>query len=295
MRTLLICIGLLASQLSFSQDLLPIIEIQGETDLSPYEGQEVSFNALVTDYFGDFWFMQDGFGEWNGIMVHDSTLLVPENPPWWNEPRQPETGDELTITGTVVELNGNTQIVDAVLVEQTEFWMATALGTLTGALGTQNEALEGTRVRLMSMTVVTAADGNDEWTITDGFDEVICIGIDDEADPFPGDVYDVYGPIVEVNGVYKVQIADIDVISLSTEDIEVAVTMSPNPMTESMQITLPVVADSYQLFDASGRIVGTDFPKMSTFEILRSNLPAGSYVLRISAGGELINRTITVR
>lgn len=273
----------------------PLIDIQGETDVSPFEGQEVTINALVTEYFGDTWFMQDAFGAWNGIYVDEPTLMVPPNPPWWAEDRQPEVGDELTITGTVYEVDGNTQLMDAVLVEQTNWWMATSAGTATDAADTQVESLEGTRVRLLGMTVVTQADDNDEWIIMDGSGEVTCIGIDDEADPFPGDVYDVFGAMIEVNGEYKVMIGDIDVISLSVEEKDVMATLQPNPMTHQMLVNYGAEVGYYSIHDMCGRVVRTQQVNSQSFVVERGNLASGSYVLRISTISGIRSHKISVQ
>lgn len=270
-------------------------EIQGEMDTSPYEGQSVTFNAKVTEYFGDIWYMQDDFGEWNGVMVHEPDLLVPANPPWWNEPRQPEVGDELTITGTVMEVNGNTQIMDATLVEQTEFWLATPAGTQTTAMETQNEALEGTRVRLIGFTVVTAPNAEEEWNVTDGIAEITCIGIDDEAYPFPGDVYDIYGAIREESAVYKVHVGDIDVVSLSVESQEeTQLSISPNPLTDVSKVESAYVINRYEIYNSAGQLVRSDRVGAQVFSLEKANLAVGQYTLRIIGASDQASSTLIV-
>lgn len=272
-----------------------LIEIQGEADVSPFEGQTVTFNAKVTEYFGDFWFMQDGFGEWNGIFVHEATLLVPPNPPWWDEPRQPEVGDELTVTGTVMEVDGNTQLMDVTLDEQTEFWLATPAGTEATAAETQSEALEGTRVRLMGFEVVTPADGDTEWIVTDGIDMVTCIGVDDEADPFPGDVYDIFGAIREVNGVYKVHVGDIDVVSLGLgEEVKKTFSISPNPMTTSSLIQGESRIKFYEVYSSNGKLVRSGKIGNQSFTLSKEDLAPGQYTLRISSENGLDSSPLIV-
>ena len=47
----------------------PLIEVQGESMVSPLEGQVIAISGKVTEYFGDTWYMQDDFGAWNGVYV----------------------------------------------------------------------------------------------------------------------------------------------------------------------------------------------------------------------------------
>lgn len=279
-----------------AQDLIPLIQIQGEQDVSPYENQEVSFNARVTNAFGDYWYMQDEYGAWNGILVLEDDLLVPVNPPWWTEPRQPEVGDELTLTGTVVEVDGNTQLIDVVLVEQTEFWMATAAGVEVNALGTQDESLEGTRVRLVSMTVSSTANDQDEWNVTDVSGEVTIIGIDDEAIPAIGDVYDVYGSVREFNGIYKVEVSDIDVISLGVEDIEESqFNAFPNPVEDYSMVTSEEFIQSFEIRDLSGKLLLSNEVRAHSFAIERSNFANGAYVLSVQLNNQVISEMISFK
>ena len=107
---------------------LTCAEIQGEADVSPYEGMEVTVSGKVTVFYGDMWYLQDGFGAWNGLYCVGPDVIIDANPPWWNAPRQPEVGDVLELTGTVVEQDGNTQLVDITSFVFVDFWNATAAG-----------------------------------------------------------------------------------------------------------------------------------------------------------------------
>ena len=104
--------ALLLLPVSLHAQILSCAEVQGETDISPYEGQTVTISGKVTEYFGDTWYIQDDFGAWNGIYCVGPDVIVDANPPWWNADRQPEVGDVFELTGTVVEQDGNTQLVD---------------------------------------------------------------------------------------------------------------------------------------------------------------------------------------
>ena len=217
---------------------VPIIEIQGQTDTSPFEGQVVTITGKVTEYFGDHWYMQDAFGAWNGIYIVGPDVVIPANTPYWNSDRQPEVGDVLEISGTVEELNGNTQLVNVELIEFVDFWNATPMGVWVTAVELQNEQYEGTRVRLDNATVLTAPDADGYWTVQLEDGVVTCWGIDtydpsgneDPDGPTPGDVYQVFGASHQNGSEYVVHVGDIDVVSLGVEDIMVSsMFIYPNP------------------------------------------------------------------
>ena len=66
---------LFAACASFSANgqLIPIIEIQGEAEVSPYDGQTVTISGKVTEYFGDSWYMQDHLALGMGCMLRVQT------------------------------------------------------------------------------------------------------------------------------------------------------------------------------------------------------------------------------
>ena len=205
---------------------IPLSDIQGQTEVSPYAGDTVTLTAMVTEPFGDTWFMQDMAGPWNGLMVVGPDVLIPANTPYWNSDRQPEVGDLLTLHGTVEEVDGNTQLVGAELVEFVNFWMATPIGTWLTADQFQDEQYEGTRVRIDNATVVSEPDENGMWTVNDGTGDVTCWGVDtydpsgneDPDGPTVGDVYQIYGAHRQAGDEYVMMVGDIDVIFLSVDE-----------------------------------------------------------------------------
>ena len=94
-------LGLLFLHASAQAQTLSCAEIQGQANVSPYEGQQVTVEGKVTEFYGDMWYIQDGFGAWNGLYCIGPDVLIDANPPWWNAPRQPEVGDVLELTGTI--------------------------------------------------------------------------------------------------------------------------------------------------------------------------------------------------
>jgi hypothetical protein len=241
LRCSLVLILLLQVYSAWAQ-FTPLVEVQGESMVSPFEGQMVAVTGKVTEYFGDTWYMQDDFGAWNGIYVVGPDVSIASNPPYWSGDRQPEVGDVLEITGMVAEINGNTTIVDAVLTNFVDFWNATAMGIWLTADEFQDEQYEGTRVRIDNATIITSPDADGYWTVSDGAGEVKCWGIDaddpanneDPDGPTPGDVYQIYGAMHQIGDEYVLHVGDIDVLSLSLNEQtkRAAFRMYPNPASE---------------------------------------------------------------
>jgi hypothetical protein len=225
--------------------IIPLIEVQGQQDSSPYENQVVIVSGKVTEAFGDTWYLQDDYGAWNGLYVIGPDVVIPANVPYWNSDRQPEVGDVLELTGMVVEEDGNTQLVDVELVEFVDFWNATPAGIWTTAVETQDEQYEGTRIRLENATVVTAPDAEGYWTVALEDGEVTCWGVDtfdpsgneDPDGPTPGDVYLIYGASHQMAEEYVLHVGDIDVVALSTVDeFEPQWLIFPNPVGDVMHL-----------------------------------------------------------
>ena len=271
----------------------PLIEVQGESMVSPLEGQVIAISGKVTEYFGDTWYMQDDFGAWNGVYVVGPDVSIVSNPPYWSGDRQPEVGDVLEITGTVAEIDGNTTIVDAVLTNFVDFWNATAMGVWLTADEFQDEQYEGTRVRMDNATILTSPDEDGYWTVSDGAGEVKCWGIDaddpanneDPDGPSPGDVYQIYGAMHQIGDEYVLHVGDIDVLSLSLNERtdRTDFRMYPNPAAEVLILanTEPQNARSNgQLIckDLQGRIIEV-FEVSLGEQIDISALSAGTYLV----------------
>jgi hypothetical protein len=262
-------VGMAYTASTASAQITPFIEIQGEAAASPYENQTVTVSGKVTETFGDSWYMQDAYGAWNGLYIVGPDVVIPANAPYWNADRQPEVGDVLELTGTVVEEDGNTQLVDVELVEFVDFWNATPAGVWTSAAESQDEQYEGTRIRLENATVLTAPDADGYWTVAMDDGEVTCWGVDtydpsgneDPDGPTPGDVYLIYGASHQAGDEYVLHVGDIDVVSLGVADqANRGWRAYPNPATDVVVLDAHLGAISgpdfcIRIFNSSGQMV----------------------------------------
>ena len=158
-------------------------------DASPLNGQEVTISGVVTT---EFWgggnshlYVQDASGGWNGIIVYQSG--------GWDEfdfssaqgtVHSVAEGDSITLTGTVNEYYGLTQIIDVtecmihgpadVMIEPT---VVTPGQIMTG--GTDAEKFESCLVAVHDISVDDPDLGYGEWSITDGTNSV---RVDDKWD-----------------------------------------------------------------------------------------------------------------
>ena len=297
MKTQLALCVLFGAAISASAQIVPFIEVQGEGDTSPYVDQQITVSGKVTETFGDSWYVQDDYGAWNGLYIVGPDVVIPANVPYWNADRQPEVGDVLELTGTVIEEDGNTQLVDVTLVEFVDFWNATPAGIWTTAAETQDERYEGTRIRLENATVLTAPDADGYWTVAMDDGEVTCWGIDtydpsnneDPDGPTPGDVYLIYGASHQAGDEYVLHVGDIDVVTLGTADLEAiedAWVVYPNPAVDVIRLINSAHAGTEsgwaEVVDLQGRTVFSQ-PGAATQPIDVSALPVGMYTLRWSA------------
>ena len=279
-----------------SAQVIPFIEIQGESEASPYENQTVTVSGKVTEAFGDSWYMQDAYGAWNGLYVVGPDVLIPANVPYWNADRQPEVGDVLELTGTVVEDDGNTQLVDVELVEFVDFWNATPVGVWVSAAESQEEQHEGTRIRLENATVLTAPDADGYWNVALDDGEVTCWGIDtydpsgneDPDGPTPGDVYLIYGASHQAGDAHVCHVGDIDVVSLGVASADPQPwRVYPNPV--HAELTLDASSDAalpavfcIGIWNAAGQLVHRETVGRESSRLLLEHLNPGAYALRMT-------------
>lgn len=279
-----------------SAQVIPFIEIQGEAAASPFENQIVTVSGKVTEAFGDSWYMQDAYGAWNGLYIVGPDVVIPANVPYWNADRQPEVGDVLELTGTVVEEDGNTQLVDVELVEFVDFWNATPVGIWTSAAESQDEQYEGTRIRLENATVLTAPDADGYWTVALDDGEVTCWGVDtddpsgneDPDGPTPGDVYLIYGASHQAGDAYVLHVGDIDVVSLGVAStVSQPWSVYPNPVQSvltwdaSAAAALPALV-CIGIWNTEGQLVHRECVSRDQAQITLEHLDPGIYVLRLT-------------
>lgn len=205
-------VGMLIGQIT------PIYDIQyvadpGTDDTSPLNGQVVTVSGVVTaEYWGSSgtrtMFIQDATGPWCGIMAYEGNDGWSAFPMVFDEGVNRTTiveGDSVTLTATVTEYYGLTELVDATAL--------TVHGPATVPIGpdlvtsteANHEMYEGCLLRVENATVEDPDMGYGEWSLNDGSGALVT-----------DDVYDYYyyptagagiasieGPLTYSFGAYK--------------------------------------------------------------------------------------------
>ena len=183
-----------------------IAEIQGMDLLTPYKDSLVEVTGVITASNGYNVFMQDAFGQWNGISVfgvHYNDYILNQ-------------GDSVSFVCIPDEYNDMTQ-----LEEQSRFknfgpstYFPDPFITTTGDVDT-NEANEGVLVELNLITVVDPDIGNGEWLVSDGVDTCVVDDYYSYTPPDSGDIISIIrGPVAFTYGDYKIEPrGDFDILS----------------------------------------------------------------------------------
>ena len=143
---------------------------------SPLAGQTVTFSGTVTALNSDKFYIQDAEAAWSGLYIYNT-----------NSDRTPARNDNVTVTGTIKEYNGLTEVdpVNAVV----NNGAATPINGL--ALANISEIGEAYESVLVTVTgTCTNIGGAKKWTISDGT-SIIVFGL--TYTPTVGTSYTVTG------------------------------------------------------------------------------------------------------
>ncbi len=170
----------------FTGEITTIYDIQGQTDVSPYDGEIVNTTGVVTANFGENYFVQDGFGAWNGLFIYDLG-------------RNPSIGDSIVLTGLVDEFYNKTEIK-----EISDYYYISANNNLPEpaiiATGQGSEPYESVLVAVINAVCTDPdyqAQGNYYmWKVDDGTGELRIHNTSIFVyEPVLNEAYDITGPL----------------------------------------------------------------------------------------------------
>lgn len=174
-----------------AQPEVTIYEIQGQQAVSPYDGQLVKTSGIVTAAFSTGFFIQDGYGEWNGLYIYAPNAVA--------------LGDEVTITGELTEYYEMTEMKNL-----TDFQILSTGNDLpepvigeTWDLG--EEALESVLVKVEEAICTNPDLGFGEWELDDGSGPCVVDDMGIAYSPNLGISYSVMGPMFYSFGFYKIE------------------------------------------------------------------------------------------
>ncbi len=180
-----------------------IYEIQYSTSgPSPHEGELVETTGVVTAKFENYLFIQDGMGAWNGIAVYPAQDV--------------EVGEEITISGAVLEYNDKTEITDIINLEITGTSNLPEPVIISAAELSFTEDYESVLTNIQNVTVSNDSLGYGNWEVGDLSGTCIVGGLGDYTyEPTLGElIYNLVGVVDYSFGAFKLEPRDDDDIDL---------------------------------------------------------------------------------
>jgi len=218
---------------------LTINDIQGQENESPFTGYFVNSSGIVTGVSYAGFFIQDGYGAWNGIWVYQSSPVV-------------SIGDFVEVSGIVAEYNGLTEI------EATNVTIISSDNTLPDPVelqtGELNESYEGVRVQFSNAICNLLPNDYGEWQVNDGSGDAI---IDDrlslpEVDINLTQSYDIVG-VVDCYTTFKVQSTSVSIHYEEGQNIPPTAIAGDDQIVDFSQ---SVTLDGTTSYDPDGVIIG---------------------------------------
>jgi predicted extracellular nuclease len=223
-----------------------IHDIQFTTDPSgdsPYEGQTVTTQGIVTAFFYDYGrrytFIQDGTGPWSGLLLYRPNGYI-------------NVGDLLEVEGEVSEYYGLTEIAYGDVTVLSPGTLPTPEVLSSGDVN--QEQWESVLVRVENVTVTDEDLGNGEWLVDDTSGGV---RVDDLGDygysPTNGDLLDfVQGPLFYDWSNFKIEPRDNSDISIVRSICQIQGDGLASPYEGQTVRTQGVVSADFQATDKRG-------------------------------------------
>ena len=258
---------------------------------APLAGQTVNTGGIVTAAYTGGYYIQNASGPWQGILVYDNFS-------------NPTRGDSVTLTATVTEFNGSTELTGI-----TNFTtvmngqpLPAALAINTGEVS--EEALEGVLVSVHNATCTEIPGGANfgKWKADDGsgFGWIGKEIYTTTPDPQLGQVFDVTGVVSYSFALFGIQPRDANDVSLAVGLNEIngsVVNVFPNPANNTLTMDLGNLngRTEYSLTDATGRLVLSDVATSDRSTIDVSGLNNGMYVITLRNSSAVWSTQVTVQ
>ncbi|GAA0875222.1 hypothetical protein GCM10009118_16310 [Wandonia haliotis] len=251
--------------------VVAIYNIQNTTDPSgnsPYMDQTVTTTGIVTATYQNGYFIQDDEGPWTGIEV-------------FNSANTPSVGDELLITGKVVEFNTVTQINYVTSFNVISQGNALPNPVVLSTDAASVEEYESVLVRFENVVCTQPVNGFGEWVVSDANGSVI---VDDKLYAYGG----VQGTIYNITGIKSFGFNEHRILPRSASDIEAvlgmteeqlnAISIYPNPASDVLTVNGAEGAN-VTVTDAQGKTVYSSTMSNTVETINVENLESGIYFI----------------
>jgi predicted extracellular nuclease len=239
---------------------------------SPLAGQTVITSGIVTAIWPtQGFFIQDGTGPWNGIFIFNTTI-------------NPTLGDEIELTGNVVEFFGLTQISSVSAHTILSSGNALPAATIISTQAANSEQYECVLVRVENATCTNTNAGFGMFRLNTGNGDML---VDDDIYAFTptlGNGYNAQGVMWFSFGEYKMLprfTSDIETVGFASLENELmnGIVVYPNPTEETLHVLN--YEGQISIMDAQGRVVVHAEITAGQNQISVSNLLAGVYFAMI--------------
>ncbi len=271
-----------------------IQESQAPDGASPLVGQTVITSGIVTALTttpSNGFFIQNGAGPWSGIFVFSTPLATMA------------IGDNITLTGTVAEFNGQTQLSNVVDMDVNSTGNAmpyTPISTLAATTESYESVLAS-----VSNAVCTEVPGGanfGKWRANDG-SGAIYVGkqiYTTTPNPELGQIFDVTGIVLYSFGEYNLvprMASDIALVTSVNELVNTSITMYPNPANDQFTLELGQLSGhtEYVISDINGRTVATGVLTSDRTTIAVDAIANGSYVVTLRSNASVRNLHMAVQ
>ncbi len=221
-----------ASHVSISEIQTP----DGDGTASPYAGENVTTDGVVTATTADGFYIQNGTGAYSGVYVYGTPNATVE------------AGDTVNVTAAVKEYYGLTELDISANYTSVSVTGAAAVpdaaDVTTADAGT--EAYEGVLVNVTDLTATSTPDENGEWDVTDGsspvaVDDIVPGGTDADATPsnVNATLSHVEGPVHYGFGEFKLRPVSLGAIQEPGTDDSGSAALAPGDYTPISAIQEP--------------------------------------------------------
>ena len=253
---------------------------------SIYNGQIVQTTGIVTaihepvEGIVDRYYIQDGEGAWNGVFVYNNDYT-------------PAVGDDVTITGLVVEYNGLTELTNITDFAVNSSGNPLAAPVVITTVEGNDEQYEGVLISVLGVECTNPDLGYGMWEINDGSGAFV---VDDD--------FYTYTPTISLNynvtGVGHFSFDEYKIIPRIEEDIEVIMSVSdisteiriyPNPVSEVLNINSENV-EQIIIYNSLGQVIENINYVENQTEINVSTWENGIYLIKMTTTQGVITETI---
>ena len=217
-----------ADFISIDNDIITISDIQITPDEqegdSPLLGQTVQIWGIVSAITENGYFIQDDFGAWNGIFVHDYS-------------NSPSLGDNISVVGVVIEYYEKTEIseVSSYALNSSNNNIYDAINISTNEIN--QEMYEGVLVKVTNAECINNDVGYGEWLINDSSGDAI---VDDLMFGFSSNI----GAIYDITGVVDYSFSNFKLEPRFESDI-VPNSIGSKPKNSTQQIQLDIFPNPF--------------------------------------------------